>query len=282
MPTAHHVCLLLARSTLLLSLVFCDFASLAAQDSTRSPEIASLSVVVSDPSGAVVPNAEVAFKGKKTLATKTAEDGSVRALLPYGDYVVTVMRPGFKTVKLIDVAIQVPDPPDLKVVLQVGHYCDDCCDECVVGVQTITSNLPNVVEPKATAPLWSWFSDCDNKKYIGLEIVQGGKVIHRSSFPICPVNERNNATESPQKIVEFSFKGGYVFQGEYDTTRKDTIEGNIWQAGTDPDTILFGLSFSTKKQVLLNTIHVAKVDGGSTSEIDRGLIVRTFPTSKPR
>jgi len=57
------------------------------------------------------------------------------------------------------------------------------------------------------------------------------------------------------------------------------IEGNIWQAGADPGVILFGVSFSTKEQVLLNTIHIAEPSKESASEIDRGLIVRTFPVS---
>ncbi len=106
-------------------------------------------------------------------------------------------------------------------------------------------------------------------------------MIYRNSFPVCPVDNRAKETEPEHKILAFAFKGGYAFQGEYHTTRKDTIEGNIWQAGNDPDTILFGLSFSNGKQILLNTIHVANVKSKSSSEIDRGLIVRTFPREKP-
>jgi hypothetical protein len=95
----------------------------------------------------------------------------------------------------------------------------------------------------------------------------------------CPIADSSEEVGGQQKIVAFSFKGGYVFQGEYHTTRTQTIEGRIWQAGTDPGVILFGVSFSTKKQVLLNTIHIAKSGSRSTSEIDSGLIVRTFPIS---
>jgi len=104
----------------------------------------------------------------------------------------------------------------------------------------------------------------------------GEKVIYRSSFPVCPIGDRS---EEVDKRVAFSLKGGHVFQGEYRTTPTQTIEGNIWQAGTDPGTILFGISFSTKKQVLLNTIHIAKPGKVSVSEIDPGLTVRTFPIS---
>ncbi len=112
---------------------------------------------------------------------------------------------------------------------------------------------------------------------MGLEVLMSGNVIHRSSFPICPINDRSEEAGPQQKIVEFSFKGGQVFQGKYHTSRTETIEGNVWQAGTDPGAILFGISFTSQNQILLNTIHIAKPGSESTSEIDRGLIVRTFP-----
>jgi hypothetical protein len=110
-----------------------------------------------------------------------------------------------------------------------------------------------------------------------LEVLLSGNVIHRSSFPICSITDRSEEVDNQQKIVAFSFKGGYVFQSEYHTARTQTIEGNIWQAGADPGAILFGISFTSQNQILLNTIHVAKPESESTSEIDRGLIVRTFP-----
>lgn len=131
--------------------------------------------------------------------------------------------------------------------------------------------------PVAPEPLWSWSGNCSDKRYMGLEIVMSGKVIDRSSFPICPVTDLSK--EIGIQPIVFSFRGGHVFQGEYHTVRTQTIEGNIWLAGTDPGAILLGVSFSTGRQILLNTIHVAKPGGRSTSEIDRGLIVRTFPIS---
>jgi hypothetical protein len=134
--------------------------------------------------------------------------------------------------------------------------------------------------------LWSWFGNCSQTRYMGIEVVLSQKVIYRSSFPVCPIGDYSKKVEdllsargAPGRKLVFSFKGGHVFQGEYHTTPTQTIEGNVWQAGTDPGAILFGLSFSTKKQVLLNTIHVAQLGRASTSEIDPGLTVRTFPIS---
>jgi len=83
-----------------------------------------------------------------------------------------------------------------------------------------------------------------------------GEVISRSTFPICPIKRRS---EESEKTTVFSFKGGYVFQGEYRTARTQMIQGNIWQAGSDPGVILLGVSFASKKQILLNTIHLQKL-----------------------
>ena len=117
----------------------------------------------------------------------------------------------------------------------------------------------------------------------------GRKIIYRSSFPVCPINDYSDkvkdllsARGTPGRKLVFSLKGGHVFQGEYHTTAIPTIEGNVWQSGTGPGVILFGLSFSTKEQVLLNTIHVAQLGRASTTEIDPGLTVRTFPISHKR
>jgi hypothetical protein len=102
-------------------------------------------------------------------------------------------------------------------------------------------------------------------------------VIHRSEFPICPIHDPSEEVNSTKKTVVFHFKGGHVFQDEYRTSPTETIEGNIWQAGTDPGVILLGLYFTDGSRILLNTIHIAKADGESSDVIDRGLIVRTFP-----
>jgi len=112
---------------------------------------------------------------------------------------------------------------------------------------------------------------------MGLEIVLSGKSIYRSTFTICPISDRSKEVD---KRIVFSFKGGHVFQGEHRTSPTQTIEGNIWQAGTDPGVILLGISFSAENQVLLNSVHIAKPGKASESEIDPGLTVRTFPIGR--
>lgn len=127
-------------------------------------------------------------------------------------------------------------------------------------------------------PLWSWFGNCRDKKYMGFELLMNGAMVHKISFPVCPIKD---VSEEPHnKVVAFFFKGGYVFQGKYHTKPTQKIEGNIWQAGADNGEILFGVSFSAPGrhgQTLLNIIHIADAYKESSTEIDDGLIVHTFP-----
>jgi hypothetical protein len=124
---------------------------------------------------------------------------------------------------------------------------------------------------------WRWFENCSGKNNLGLVVLLDGKAVYRSRFPVC----RNNGptpTSEERKLV-FHFKGGRVFQGEYRTLPTQTIEANIWQAGADPNALLLGVTFVSDR-VLLNTIHIAKPDSTSVSQLDRGIVVRTFPLTR--
>src|SRR6266581_1680682 len=98
MPSSNGAFRLLVGSAILLSLLELH-AALALAQSSATPDIANLTTIVFDPSGAVITNAEVTFKGEKTITTKTGQDGSIQVPLPHGIYTVTTSSPGFKTNK---------------------------------------------------------------------------------------------------------------------------------------------------------------------------------------
>ena len=79
---------------------------------------------VRDTSGAAVPNAPVTFKNLKTgieYDTKTTEAGVYHSeVLPPGTYDVTVQVQGFATAILHGVEVEVGQPRDLDITLQVG------------------------------------------------------------------------------------------------------------------------------------------------------------------
>jgi hypothetical protein len=125
---------------------------------------------------------------------------------------------------------------------------------------------------------WYWSDGCRQGKTLQVDVLLDGKSIYRSFLVICRINSADVRPEEAAPNIAFSFKGGHTFQDQYRTTSGEAIEGKIWQVGREPDGLLLGVSFSTKHQVLLNSIHFAKPDSLSESELDPGLVIRTHPT----
>jgi hypothetical protein len=145
-------------------------------------------------------------------------------------------------------------------------------------IATSASAAPQ--SPASASPVWHWFQNCAAKTTMGVEVTVDGKSVFKSSFPICKTtNAPADSRDGKQRILAFTFKGGRTFQGEYQTTSAEPVEGNIWQAGADADGLLLGVSFVSKKQnqILLNTIHIAQPDRRSAEEVDTGIFVETFP-----
>lgn len=134
---------MLRLRAILLSVLVLSTALLFSQ-TANSFRLGNVRTIVRDPTGAVIPNAEVTFRGEKTVTKKTAQDGSIRVQLPYGPYSVTVAKPGFTT-SVDHISIQTADPPDLEIVLQLAFSgCDPCFD--VLAIEPQTSVLTNLIE----------------------------------------------------------------------------------------------------------------------------------------
>lgn len=137
---------LLNCSAMLLGLLSFNATIAFAQGDSPTPSHTAISTaIVSDTSGAVIPDAEVNFRGKQTVTAKTAQDGSVHVSLPYGSYIVMITKRGFKTAEFTDFSVMAAEPPALKVVLQIGQYVEDGGEPFHFSVPTITSDLPNVI-----------------------------------------------------------------------------------------------------------------------------------------
>src|SRR5579863_5639806 len=107
--------------TLLLTAAFGVFVSVQmfAQETTGG-----LQGTVKDPSGAVVPNAQVVATSNILVGNKTANSdasGYYRfANLPPGSYVVTVTAKGFRTSKREGLVIEVGHLPTVDITLEIG------------------------------------------------------------------------------------------------------------------------------------------------------------------
>jgi len=155
---------------------------------------------------------------------------------------------------------------------------------CILALVLIT--IPSAAfsqgSPSHIDSLWFWFGDCPNAKVMGVRIIVEGQTIYRSSFRVCRMERTNANAESQRKIRAFHFSGGHTFQNTYRTAMQEEIEGNLWQAGADPDAILLGVSFTAHDQVLLNTIHIVKPGKPTQSVLDRDVVIKTYPMNIDR
>jgi hypothetical protein len=135
------------RAMILCLLILMTALGLGQTNPPTGTAISEVAVIVTDPSGARVTDAEVTFKGEITATKRTADDGSVHFELPYGRYEVTVVSRGFKTARIVGFAVELPKLPVLNVALKIGDYSSLISDPVVIsGIPVTTSDLPNVIE----------------------------------------------------------------------------------------------------------------------------------------
>ena len=113
--------------------------------------------VVVDPSGAVIQQAEVVFKGESgTIISHTGMDGSVNVNLEAGKYLVAISAYGFATTKLVDFSVPRPTAPAFQVRLKLDHIDfgsgSDNGHSGILSVATVPSELLNVIKDDPTRP----------------------------------------------------------------------------------------------------------------------------------
>jgi len=133
------------------------------------------------------------------------------------------------------------------------------------------------------ADVWAWFASCDNPK-MSLEVRLDRKVIYKSTLPICQVERSTVQRQGEHQLLRFSFtpKRAIAWKGYRDddadtTAPNQRIEGNVWLAGSDPDALLLGVTFSMRRTLYMNTVHIAHPFRRDQTEIAPGLFVITEP-----
>ena len=66
-----------------------------------------------------------------------------------------------------------------------------------------------------------------------------------------------------------------MFDADFASLGTPEIEGNVWEAGSEHDQILLGVSFLTKDRILLNTTHFATANGASQAPLVERLVMTT-------
>lgn len=141
-----------------------------------------------------------------------------------------------------------------------------------VVLPTAVTAQQSTPSPRTGELVWTWSRQCSGTQKLNVTVSLQRKVLYRGVLAIC-----RGSREAENGRVEFHFAGGHIFQGKYRTRATDSVEGNIWQAGGDPDALVLGVSFDTKKRILLNTLHIAKPDSRTSSQLDDGLYITTAP-----
>src|SRR3984893_12661108 len=146
------------RFLALLSLALVVVALLFASQVRAQVSGATLSGTVNDPSGAVVPSAEVSARNTATGVTRqaTADSAgfySLPNLLP-GDYEVTVTAPGFNTAVQSNVALAVGAQQQLNLAMKIGETTQKAqATESAPAVQLTSSTLSGEVEAQTVREL---------------------------------------------------------------------------------------------------------------------------------
>ena len=125
-------------------------SSAVAQETTGG-----LQGTIKDPSGAVVPHAQVVAQGASLVGTKTAEtDGSGYyrfANLPPGAYTLTVSAKGFRTAKR-ELSLEVGHLPSVDIALEVGATSEvvevsgETLQIDVTSTHTLTNITPDIIK----------------------------------------------------------------------------------------------------------------------------------------
>jgi hypothetical protein len=129
--------------------------------------------------------------------------------------------------------------------------------------------------------VWHWFSVCASGDSLALEVRVDGKDVYTSAFPICQLRRGDIKPEPQQRLIAFRFDAApRRFGTRNPSTATQPITGNIWEARRQRDVLRLGVSFATEHQVLMNTVHVARIDAAARSEYIRGLVITTRPVRR--
>jgi hypothetical protein len=142
-----------------LQLLLTALALLGTTTRAQSSDSGSVTVTVLDPTGALVPGAELQLKSQATNDVRGANTQSNGAFsfsnLPFGEYQLQVSKTGFDTQLFQSVAVQIARVTSLKVTLRVGGTSQEVqvTETAAPLVETDSSVLADTIDTKQVVNL---------------------------------------------------------------------------------------------------------------------------------
>ncbi len=134
---------------------------------------------------------------------------------------------------------------------------------------------------------WFWFESCGYKQMM-VEVTFDRRTVYHTAVPICKRGRGASQNNEQWRVVSFPFtpKRSIAWTGYLDgnTVSKagQVFEGNIWQAGVDPDALVLGISFVLRNRIFIYRQHFAPADAPARTTIEPGLVVTTRPVEKAK
>jgi hypothetical protein len=129
--------------------------------------------------------------------------------------------------------------------------------------------------------LWTFYGTCAHPTAMVVELRADEHLIQRRTVRFCHLLNARDKERGFRLMMSSLMRGGRTFQGEYVTTRSETIHADVWQAGADSDAVILGVSFANKRQIFLNTLHILMPGKARTDTLDLGLTIASYPV-RPR
>jgi hypothetical protein len=183
-------------------MMLCGLAIAMMTSAARAQEFrGTISGAVTDPSGAVVPNAAVEIRETSTgTISNTKSDGEGQYVVPFllpGTYAIKVTAPGFQTVTRTGITLQAQEHPILNIPLPIGESGTTV---------SVTSDAPLVDQANASV----------------------GQVISTESVADLPLNGRTPTTLTELSVGVISNNAPQLIHPF------DNNAGNSWSIGGTP------------------------------------------------
>jgi hypothetical protein len=153
----------------------------------------------------------------------------------------------------------------------------------ILGVVCLLA--PTAVASRVSAQehdtVWVWNSQCPTPTRVAIRVRLDQTTVYEDSLQVCRWERR---FENGKASFRFTATRPLVWR-EYlrvDTTKAGTpMRFEFWQAGGERDAIVLGYAILSHEEFHTNWVHVLLPTQRSTSAIAPGLLLETWPKSKP-